>query len=134
MSQRHAHAHNATVRLDAGGDPAAIGAAITVALCGSWDHDGPCPLAPHHTSWHEDPNAAHVIHTRTLYAVDADREDEAIAALREGLVVGHLVGPGGRTTTWHLLDDRPSPLEPHETDHAEQLASGHEQRQPPRGA
>jgi hypothetical protein len=25
-----------------GTDPAAVGAAVTAALCGHWDHDGPC--------------------------------------------------------------------------------------------
>ncbi len=25
-----------------GTDPAAVGAAVTTALCGHWDHDGPC--------------------------------------------------------------------------------------------
>ena len=30
----------------------APGGAITVALCGSWDHEPPCPLAPHHTRAH----------------------------------------------------------------------------------
>jgi len=33
----------------AGGDLAALGGAISVEVCGSWDHAGPCPLAPHHT-------------------------------------------------------------------------------------
>ena len=30
-------------------DPAAPGAAITTALCGHWEHDGPCQW-PHHTA------------------------------------------------------------------------------------
>jgi hypothetical protein len=28
--------------LDEGWDPAAVGAAVTVDLCGHWEHDGPC--------------------------------------------------------------------------------------------
>ena len=47
---REAFAHDATVQLACGGDDAAPGAAITLALCGRWDHEPPCPLAPHHTS------------------------------------------------------------------------------------
>lgn len=33
-----------------GADLAAPGAAVTVALCGHWKHEPPCPLAAHHTS------------------------------------------------------------------------------------
>jgi hypothetical protein len=120
---RQAYAHTATVRLTLGDDPAAIGASITVALCGHWEHDGPCPIAPHHTSWHHDPNAAAIIHTRTLYAVTPEERDDALLRIREGLATGKLVGPAGQTTTWRLLDDRQSPLEAHETEHAEQLAA-----------
>jgi hypothetical protein len=32
----------ATVELEAAADPAAPGGAVTLALCGSWDHAGPC--------------------------------------------------------------------------------------------
>ena len=35
--------------LEADGDETRTGGAITVALCGSWTHEPPCPLAPHHT-------------------------------------------------------------------------------------
>ncbi|MFF2029006.1 hypothetical protein [Arthrobacter sp. NPDC058192] len=46
---RRTLAHTAVVALPSGGDQAAPGAAITLELCGSWDHEPPCPLAPHHT-------------------------------------------------------------------------------------
>lgn len=36
------------VLLDAGGDPRALGGAVTAALCGHWEHDGRCRW-PHHT-------------------------------------------------------------------------------------
>jgi hypothetical protein len=47
VTARQAFAHAAVVELI--GDDRAPGGAITVALCGSWSHDPPCPLAPHHT-------------------------------------------------------------------------------------
>jgi hypothetical protein len=47
---RRPFAHEATLDLAPDGDERAPGGAITVALCGSWSHDPPCPLAPHHTS------------------------------------------------------------------------------------
>lgn len=122
MSDRTTHAHTGTVRLTTG-EADAIGAAITTALCGTWDHDGPCPLAPHHTSWHHDPSQPAIIHTRTLYAVEPHRHDEARTRIREGLATGTLTGPNGTTTTWRLLDDQPSTVEPHETTHAAELAA-----------
>ncbi len=108
MTGRRAHAHNATARIDADTDPAAIGAAITVALCGHWEHDGPCPIAPHHTSWHHDPNQAAIVHIRTLYAVTDDAHDDASPACADGLALGTLTGTDGHTTRWHLLDDSPA--------------------------
>ncbi|MBO9533567.1 MAG: hypothetical protein J7513_11410 [Solirubrobacteraceae bacterium] len=123
MHGRIAHAHNATVRVDGQGDPAAIGGAITVALCGHWEHDGPCPIAPHHTSWHHDPNAGAIVHVRVLYAVTDEERDDALQRLREGLGLGTLTGPDGRTTRWHLLDDSPSKVAEHEAEHAARLAA-----------
>ncbi len=32
----------ASVALEDGADPASVGAAVTVELCGHWDHPGPC--------------------------------------------------------------------------------------------
>ena len=65
---RAAYAHDAVVALDSGGDPRAPGGAITVALCGHWDHEPPCPLAPHHT------DATHggddTLRLRVLFAAD----------------------------------------------------------------
>jgi hypothetical protein len=122
MNDRGAYAHTGTVRLTSGAADA-VAAAITVALCGRWDHDGPCPLAPHHTSWHPDPSTPAIIHTRTIYAVQAARQHDAVDHIREGLAAERLVAPDGATATWRLLDDRPSPIEPHEVDHADRLAA-----------
>src|SRR5688572_8191947 len=46
---RQVYAHEAVVLLAPDGDERALGGAVTVALCGGWSHDPPCPLAPHHT-------------------------------------------------------------------------------------
>ena len=45
----HAFVHEAFLSMAPGNDIAAPGAAITVELCGRWEHEPPCPLAPHHT-------------------------------------------------------------------------------------
>jgi hypothetical protein len=39
--------HEATVHLADGADPRAVGGSITVALCGTWDHEPPCRWPDH---------------------------------------------------------------------------------------
>lgn len=52
---RGAFVHEAALTLDPpDGDELAPGGAITVALCGHWEHEPPCPLAPHHTEARRD--------------------------------------------------------------------------------
>ncbi len=46
-NMRQVYAHDALVKMNPRDDPDAIGAAVTVALCGDWRHEPPCPLAPH---------------------------------------------------------------------------------------
>ncbi len=48
-------------------EPAAVGAAVTVALCGHWEHEPPCPLAPHHTSASPDGG---VVQVRTIFVAE----------------------------------------------------------------
>ena len=64
-------AHEAVLRMGADADVSAPGAAITVALCGHWEHDPPCPLAPHHTAAERVDDEVHV---GTLFAVEPARE------------------------------------------------------------
>src|SRR4051794_4340060 len=47
---RQAFAHDAVVAMRHGASPHALGGAITTALCGGWNHQPPCPLAPHYVS------------------------------------------------------------------------------------
>ena len=46
---RDPHVRAADLRLDAGVDPRAVGAAFTTQLCGHWEHEGPCRW-PHHNA------------------------------------------------------------------------------------
>jgi hypothetical protein len=80
------------------GDPAALGGAVTTALCGHWEHDGPCRW-PHFTNPEvEDDGAVVTVH------FDASPEDEPEVRdrIRSALTAGALVGPDGTTTTWAL--------------------------------
>jgi hypothetical protein len=117
---RAAYAHDAVVTLGPGGDPAALGAAITVALCGHWDHEPPCPLAPHHTD--AVPSDDNALRLRVLFATDDEaRVRELIGRALES---GQLTGPDGRVSTWTVRSSGPGSVRPDEADHASRLAAG----------
>ena len=63
-------------------DLRAPGAAITVALCGHWNHEPPCPLAPHHVSADEDDGELRV---RVLFAAERDKEREVRHLIEQAL-------------------------------------------------
>lgn len=117
---RQPFAHEAVLTIDADGDVGAPGAAITVALCGRWDHEPPCPLAPHHTAAERVDDH---VQLRTLFAVEPAREDEVRERICSALGEGRLVGPDGRTTRWQLRNGGPAPVRPEEADHARRLAA-----------
>jgi len=69
---RNAVAVDAALELQAGTDPRAPGGAVTVELCGHWEHDGPCRW-PHTSRIDTDSTPARL---RTVVVVsDEDRAD-----------------------------------------------------------
>jgi catechol 2,3-dioxygenase-like lactoylglutathione lyase family enzyme len=98
-----AFAIEATFRMDPLADPAAIGAAITVELCGHWTHDPPCRW-PHHTVA-EDVRPGRV-RTRTVVVAvkDASELERRIATV---LAAGQWPGVEG---SWELLEMERVPL------------------------
>ena len=115
---RRAFAHDAVIALDDGGDPNAPGGAVTVALCGHWDHPPPCPLAPHHTSATETGDG---VTLRILFAANAEDEARVRALIDQALESGRITGPDGRTSTWVVRSSAASPVRPEEADHAARL-------------
>ena len=115
---RAAYAHDALLDLEPGGDDAAPGAAITVALCGSWSHEPPCPLAPHHTRAHR---SGREVRLRLLFAADPADEARVRALVGEALDRGWGDGPDGERTAWQLVWSAPSDVLPEEEDHARRL-------------
>lgn len=75
------------IALDEGGDLNAPGGAITVALCGHWDHPPPCPLAPHHTAATEDGEG---VRLRILFAANAIDEVQVRTMIEQALASGRL--------------------------------------------
>lgn len=118
---RKAFAHDAIVSMAPEADLAAPGAAITVALCGHWKHEPPCPLAAHHTSASR---VADDVHLRTLFAAEPEDEPEVRERIGRSLADGQLTGPDGSTTSWSLRESRAGAVRPDELDHAKRLLRG----------
>jgi hypothetical protein len=115
---RQAFAHEATVVIAPNGDEGGPGAAITVALCGHWEHEPPCPLAPHHTSAKR---AGDELQLRTLFVAEPERENQVRDRIEAALAEGRLVGPGDIVTTWRLLTSKAADVVAAEHDHAQRL-------------
>jgi hypothetical protein len=114
---RQAFAQEAVLLMEPHADVRAPGAAVTVALCGHWDHEPPCPLAPHHVSAADDDGELRV---RILFAAEPDKEDE-VRHLIEQALSGQLKFPDGFTTPWRLRASWPSEIPAEETGHAKLL-------------
>ena len=111
--------HVAALRMDPDADPAAPGAAVTEALCGSWEHPPPCPLAAHHTETRRDTDRLMV---RTIFAADPAQEGEVRRRIVAALARGSVAGPDGRPSRWTLLAAEPGELTAAEREHVERIA------------
>jgi len=72
-----------------GTDPAAVGAMVTVALCGHWEHDGPCRW-PHH-------NQIDGAQFRTVFIATPETSRRSVAGF-ELHCMASLAGASFRTT------------------------------------
>jgi hypothetical protein len=115
---RQGFAHEAVLTMEPDGDLRAPGAAVTVALCGHWDHDPPCPLAPHHSRAER---VGGQVRVRVLFAAEPDQEPLVRQRIESALSGGLLEGPDGVGTRWKLAVSLPSDVAPGEADHAERL-------------
>lgn len=104
--------------MDKDADERAPGGAITVALCGSWRHDPPCPLAPHHT----DPRrSGNEVTLRLLFAAEPEDEDRVRVLVDEALTQGWTDPPDGVRVHWQLVSSGPSDIRSDEEDQAQRL-------------
>jgi hypothetical protein len=118
---RAAYAHDAAVILDPGGDSRAPGGAITVALCGHWDHEPPCPLAPHHTD--ATPSDDDTLRLRVLFAAEPEDEGRVRELITRALSSGRLTGPDGQVTRWMVKSSGAGSVRPDEIEHAARLVA-----------
>ena len=116
---RGAFAHEALVELAPAGDQRAPGGAITVALCGSWEHPPPCPVAPHATPAERE---GHHVRLRVLFAADPRDERWVRRVLDDVLGRGWGLDPEDRRTTWRLVSSEPAEVRPDERERADRIA------------
>jgi len=118
-AMREAFAHEAVLSMAPGADERAPGAAVTVELCGHWEHEPPCPVAAHHSR--SERVGTRDVRIRILFVAEPERETEVRDRIDIALSAGQLRGPDGLTTGWSLRSSRRSDVFPDETDHAQCL-------------
>jgi hypothetical protein len=96
---RKAFAHDAVVAMRDGDSPNALGGAIAKALCGGWDHQPPCPLAPHYVS---NVPAGETVAVRVVFATEPVDEQRVRALIGDALATGQLTVPDGGVAQWEL--------------------------------
>lgn len=115
---RQIYAHDALVRMRTAEGADAVGAAITVALCGDWQHEPPCPLAPHYTWTERTVDQAQV---RTIFATEPSWEREVRRRIDQALAKGSQVMPTGEVASWELLTSEAGVVQEDERDHGDRL-------------
>jgi hypothetical protein len=101
---RRAFVHEAELDLAPGCDPTAVGAAVTVELCGHWDHEPPCRW-PHNNEISAAGNRARF---RTLFAAAPADEDEVRARIERAIA--------GTDGSWRVVSS--CAREPHASEDA----------------
>lgn len=96
---REAFAHDAMLGMEPQADLQAPGAAITAALCGHWEHDPPCPLAPHRTSAER---VGDQVRVHTLFATEPGEEDTVRVLIDSAPASGRLQRQDGTIVEWQL--------------------------------
>jgi hypothetical protein len=91
--------HRAEIILDVDADSAAPGGAVTIALCGSWDHAGACRW-PHYSqaTWGEGRGEL-----RVVFVADAGEEAAVRNLIDKALTDGCCIVPDGTTSRWTLV-------------------------------
>jgi hypothetical protein len=115
---RRAFAHDAVVAMEPGSNPNALGGAITKALCGSWDHRPPCPLAPHYVT---NDQTGETVTLRVLFATEPANEQRVRSLIGEALATGELTVPEGGAARWQLGSASAGIVRADEEDHAAHL-------------
>ncbi len=101
----------AEVLLEPDAERAAPGGAVTLRLCGSWNHLGPCRW-PHHTSAEWDGRRGKI---RVVFTAPPDEAAEVRALIDHALAEGACVGPDGKQSRWQVTTHGAGTLNAEET-------------------
>lgn len=85
-------------------DTRSPGAAVTVALCGHWEHDGTCRW-PHYSSITQTEKGPHRLEVE--FDAPDDELEEVTKRIEAALAAGQLKGPDGRCSKWLYLGETP---------------------------
>ena len=88
------------IEFEPGADLRAPGGAVTVELCGHWDHPGPCRW-PHYTS--VESNGADQHRVRVEFDAPADELEEVRERIIRALKSGEQAGPDGHISRWTVV-------------------------------
>jgi hypothetical protein len=94
---RRGFVREASLRLDQGIDPAAVGAAVTVELCGHWEHEGGCRWPHNNEIWPDGKSATF----RMLFVAPEAEADAVHARIDKALRA---------SDDWIVLAANPRPL------------------------
>src|SRR4051812_13860330 len=109
MAQRDPFVHEAVLQLAEGTDPNAPGGAVTVELCGHWEHEGGCRW-PHNNELRP---AGDIATFRTIFVAPPDEEQEVHERIERAL---------RSAAGWTVAASGPRPLRPDERPLATRLA------------
>src|SRR4051812_42287627 len=97
----------AEILLEPDADRAGPGGAVTLQLCGSWDHAGPCRW-PHRTSADWDGRRGQI---RVVFTTPTEEEAEVRRLIDRALASGECVGPDGKRSRWAATTHNPGTLD-----------------------
>ena len=72
-----------------------------------WEHEPPCPLAPHHTAASRN---GEVLRLRMLFATEPERDVEVRQRIEQALRTGWLTGPVGVVSESRFAGARPGEI------------------------
>jgi hypothetical protein len=120
VGHRSGFVHQTMIRASSSFDERAPGGAVTVALCGTLDHDGPCPLAPHHTSTS---GIDDLIAVRVVFATEPEREGVVRRCVDTALSAESFRSPDGALSTWTVIESYATSLNTDEYALADRLCN-----------
>ena len=79
------------------------GGAVTIALCGAWDHEGPCRW-PHYSSVRKAQDGHH--HLRVDYNCPLEDKREVESRMDDAVRSGRVIGPDEIPVFWELVENQ----------------------------